>query len=67
MAVIAAKSLSVSDDLKPQESRATFTTVDNFLVFDIQASNSKNLKKAITTTMPSIELIEQTINELPLE
>jgi tRNA threonylcarbamoyladenosine modification (KEOPS) complex Pcc1 subunit len=67
MAVIAARSLSVDDDLKPQESRATFTTADNFLVFEVQAATPKHLQKAISTTLPSIHLIEQTINELALE
>jgi tRNA threonylcarbamoyladenosine modification (KEOPS) complex Pcc1 subunit len=66
-ALIAAKSLSVDDDLKPQESRASYTAVDNFLVFEVQAATPKHLQKAISTTLPSIHLIEQTVNELALD
>ena len=66
-AVIAARSLSVDDDLKPHESKSTFTADGTALVFEAVADSPKHLKKAITTTIPSIELIEQTIRELPLE
>jgi tRNA threonylcarbamoyladenosine modification (KEOPS) complex Pcc1 subunit len=65
-AVIAARSLSVGDDLKPTESTSTFSADANFLVFDVQATNARHLKKAITTTLPSIELIEQIITELAI-
>jgi EKC/KEOPS complex subunit PCC1/LAGE3 len=60
-AVIAARTLNVDGDLKPNESTSTFAVSDAFLVFSVQAKTAKHLKKAITTTMPSIELIERTI------
>ena len=62
-ATIAARSLSVDDDLKPHESKATFKAEGTQLVFDVIADSSKHLQKAIRTTIPSIELIEQTIKE----
>jgi hypothetical protein len=65
-AVIAARSLSVGDDLKPTESTSTFSTAGSFLVFDVAATSAKHLKKAITTTLPSIELIEQIITEFAI-
>jgi hypothetical protein len=66
-ALIAAKSLSVNDDPKRRESISTFSGSDHFLIFEVRASSAKHLKKAITTTLPSIELIEQTINEFALD
>lgn len=66
-AVIAANSLKASDDLKPDESLSIFETEENFLVFSAKAKGPKFLKKVINTTLPSIELIEQTINELSLD
>jgi hypothetical protein len=66
-ALIAAKSLCVSDDLKPNESTSTFSAIDNFLVYEVRATNVRQLKKAISTTIPSIELIEQTIAEFAFE
>jgi tRNA threonylcarbamoyladenosine modification (KEOPS) complex Pcc1 subunit len=66
-AVIAARSMSVDEDLKPNESTSTFAAVDNFLVLEVRAASPKFLKKAITTTLPSVELIEQTINEFALD
>lgn len=66
-AVIAARSLSVDDDLKPNESKSTFTAEGTSLVLDVVADSPKHLKKAITTTIPSIELIQETIRELPFE
>ena len=64
---IAASSMRADDDLKPEESLSTFEADGQFLVFKIQAKGPKYLKKAITTTIPSIELIEQTINEFSLD
>jgi hypothetical protein len=66
-ALIAAKTLSVDDDLKPNESISTFSGSDQFLIFEVRASSARHLKKAITTTLPSIELIEQTINEFAFQ
>lgn len=66
-AQIAANTLNVDDDLKPEESTSDFTTDGKFLVFDIKASSPKNLKKTINTAIPSIMLIEQTINDFALD
>lgn len=66
-AQIAANSLNVDDDLKPEESTISFSTNDHFLVFEVKATTPKNLKKTINTTIPSIKLIEQTINEFALD
>lgn len=66
-AQIAAKAMSVDEDLKPNESTATFAAEGSEMVFEIKAASAKFLKKAITTTLPSIELIEQTINEFALD
>lgn len=64
---IAVTSLLASDDLKPEESTSTFEAEGQFLVFRVQAKGPKPLKKAINTTIPSIELIEQTINAFALD
>lgn len=66
-AQIAAKAMSVDEDLKPNESTATFTAEGTQMVFSIKAGSAKFLKKAITTTLPSIDLIERTINEFALD
>ena len=66
-AAIAATSMRADEDLKPEESLSVFSSDGQFLVFQIQARSSKFLKKAITTTVPSIELIEQTINAFALD
>ncbi|KAK8890053.1 hypothetical protein M9Y10_034812 [Tritrichomonas musculus] len=66
-AQIAANTLNVDDDLKPEESTSEFLVEDNFLVFNIKAATPKNLKKTINTTIPSIMLIEKTINEFALD
>ena len=66
-AQIAANSLNVDDDLKPEESTSDFSVDGQFLVFDVKATSPKNLKKAINTTTPSIMLIENTINEFALD
>jgi tRNA threonylcarbamoyladenosine modification (KEOPS) complex Pcc1 subunit len=60
-ALIAARSLGVDGDLKPNESVAEFTAADCFLVLSIRAKTAKFLKKAITTIMPSVELVQQTV------
>ncbi|EAY00574.1 hypothetical protein TVAG_357800 [Trichomonas vaginalis G3] len=64
---IAANSLLASDDLKPDESTSIFDTDGQYMVFTAKARGPKFLKKLINTTLPSIELIEQTINELAIE
>ena len=66
-AQIAANTLNVDDDLKPEESTSEFLVEDKFLVFNIKSSTTKNLKKTINTTIPSIMLIEKTINEFALD
>lgn len=66
-AQIAANSLNVDDDLKPEESTSDFFVDGKFLVFEIKASSPKNLKKTINTAIPSIMLIEQTINEFAFD
>lgn len=62
-AAIAARTLSVDDDLKPNESVSTFSADNGFLVFSVRAISEKHLQKAISTTQPSIDLIRQTIEE----
>jgi hypothetical protein len=66
-AVIAARSMSVDEDLKPSESTSTFSAVGTFMVLEIQSASPKFLKKAITTTLPSVDLIERTINEFAID
>jgi hypothetical protein len=66
-AAIAARTLNVDDDLKPNESIAKFDTSGSFLVFSVQARSMKFMKKAITTTIPSIELIQRTIEAFAVE
>jgi tRNA threonylcarbamoyladenosine modification (KEOPS) complex Pcc1 subunit len=61
-AKIAARTLSVDDDLKPNDSVNEFGVSNNFLVFSVRARSAKHLKKAITTTLPSIELIQNTVD-----
>jgi hypothetical protein len=66
-AKISANSLMADDDLKPEEDISTFEADGRFLVFKSKAISPKFLKKAITTTIPSIELVEQTINEFAID
>ena len=66
-AVIACRSLSASEELKPDESLSTYSSEGNFLVISVKAVSEKALKKAIRTTMPSVKLIEDLINEFALD
>ena len=66
-ATIASNSLNVADDLKPEESISSFCQENEFLILNVSASTTKSLKKAITTAIPSIDLIQQTISELSLK
>lgn len=66
-AQIAANSMNVDDDLKPEESTANFSVDGHSMVFEVHASSIKFLKKAIGTTISSIMLVEQTINEFALD
>lgn len=66
-ATIAARTLNVDDDLKPDESASTFESRDNYLIFKVKAISEKHLQKAISTTEPSIDLIQRTISEFALD
>lgn len=66
-AAIAARTLSVSDDFKPEESTSTFTSDGQFLVFSVKGKSEKHVNKAVSTTIPSIELVQQIIKEFALD
>jgi len=60
-AFIAFKTLSVDDDLKPLESKTEFKVDSSSLVMTVTAKNEKCLKKAVNATLPSINLVKETI------
>lgn len=65
-AQIACRTLSVDEELKPEESISTFSTEGNILILSIKATSEKALKKVISTTTPSVELIQRVITEFAL-
>ena len=66
-AEIAARTMNVDDDLKPEESTSSFRNEGQFLFFEVKAASAKHLKKAINTTTPSIQLVERTINAFAVD
>lgn len=66
-AVIASRSLSTDDELKPNESNTEFSADGQYLIVEIRAAKSRFLRKAITTLLPSIDLVERTIEGFAIE
>jgi hypothetical protein len=54
------------DDLNPEESLTTFSTENSQLIFHAKAISEKYLQKAVNVTVPSIELVKQTIEAFSL-